>query len=95
MIANEMRTYNYFTFGEPSAYGTPQLSQEPKGTIKMAIFVTSQATQDNVNYKSANYIGLTHGTVKDTYVIEYGNEKLKVAYIQPKGRYKQVYLVKI
>lgn len=95
MIANELRTYNYFTFGEKSEYGQPQLSKEPKGTITMAIYVTSQTAQDNVNYKGANYVGLTNAPVNDTYVIEYGKEKLKVLYVQPKGRYKQVFMVNV
>lgn len=95
MINNDMRTYRFFTFGELDAYGQPQLSTEPKGTVKMAINISNQSIQDNINYKGANYIGLTMATVDDTYVIEYGEEKLKVQYVNPKGRFKQVYLVKI
>ena len=90
-----MKTYNFYTFGAPNAYGQPQLSKEVQGSIAIAIYTTSQSTQDNINYKGANYIGLTQAEVKDTYVIEYENEKLKVLYVNPKGRYKQVFLVKI
>ena len=90
-----MKTYNFYTFGAPNAYGQPQLSKEVQGSITIAIYTTSQSTQDNINYKGANYIGLTQAEVKDTYVIEYENEKLKVLYVNPKGRYKQVFLVKI
>lgn len=95
MIANEMKTYNYFTFGDNSGYGQPQLSKEPVGTIKMAIYVTNQSAQDNVNYKGANYIGLTKAVIADNYVIEYNGEKLKVLYVQPKGRYKQAFMVNV
>lgn len=95
MINSDMKTYNFYTFGAPNAYGQPQLSKEVQGSITIAIYTTSQSTQDNINYKGANYIGLTQAEVKDTYVIEYENEKLKVLYVNPKGRYKQVFLVKI
>ena len=61
----------------------------------MAIYTTSQSVQANINYASANYIGLTNSTVNDTFVIEYGAEKLKVLYVQPQGRYKQVFLVRL
>ncbi len=90
-----MKTYSYFTFGNDDAYGQPQLSKEPVGEIKIAIYTTSQAVQDNINYKSANYIGLTNAEIDDTYVIAFGEERLKVSYVHPKGRYKQAFLVKI
>lgn len=95
MIANEMNTYNYYTFGALNAYGQPTLSKDIKGTIKMAIYPLTQNTQDNVLYKNATYIGLTKAEVKDTYVIEYENIKLKVLYVNPKGRNKQVYMVSL
>jgi hypothetical protein len=95
MITTDMRLYNFFTFGEKDAYGQAKLSKEPIGQIKMAINISSQSIQDNVNYSGANYIGLTHANVDDTYVIEYGNERLKVLYINPKGRMKQVFLAKM
>ena len=92
MINTDMHLYNYFTFGEDDGYGMTQLSTEPKGQIKMAINISSQSIQDNILYKDCSYVGLTHANVDDTYVIEYGNERLKVLYVNPKGRYKQVFL---
>ena len=96
MINTDMRRYNYFTFGEDNAYGQAQLSQEAQGTVIMAINLTSQSTQDNINYKDCSYIGLTmDAKVDDTYVIEYGEERLKVLYVTPQGRYKQVFMARI
>lgn len=96
MINTDMRVYNYFTFGEKNAYGQPTLSTSPSGTLKIAIFTTSQTVQDNILYTNASYVGLTHDTnVNDTFVIEYEGKKLKVLYIQPKGRYKQVFMEKM
>lgn len=94
MINSDMHTYNYFTFGDLDEYGQETLSKEPVGTIKMAIYNTSQSIQDNINYKGATYLGLTHNAnVNDTYVIEYGEEQLKVLYVTP-GRFKQVFMAK-
>ena len=96
MISTDMRLYDYFTFGEDDGYGMPQLSTEPKGQIKMAINISSQGTQDNILYKDCTYVGLTQdANVDDTYVIRYGKGKLKVLYVNPKGRYKQVFLGEI
>jgi hypothetical protein len=92
MINASMRTYDYYTFGAKDEYGQQILSDEIQGSVKMAIFTTSQGIQDNINYKDASYIGLTRATVDDSYVIQYGEEKLKVLYIQPHGRLKQVFL---
>ena len=95
MINSQMKTYNYFTFGALDEYGQPGLSTEPAGQVKMAINISSQAVIDNINYKDATYIGLTLAEVNDTYVIEYGKERLKVLYVNPIGRYKQVFLKEI
>ena len=93
MINTDFRLYDYSTFGEDDGYGMPQLSEEPKGQIKMAINISSQSIQDNILYKDCSYVGLTQdANVDDTYVIRYGKGKLKVLYVNPKGRYKQVFL---
>ena len=95
MINADMRIYDYYTYGNKDAYGQPQLSTEVKGSVKMAINISSQSIQDNINYKDANYIGLTHALLDDTFVIQYGDKKLKVLYVNPKGRLKQVFLAEI
>ena len=92
MINADMRLYNYFTFGEKDEYGQAQLSKNPVGQVKMAINITSQSVQDNINYKDSQYVGLTHAKVNDTYVIEYGDERLKVLYVNPAGRFNQVFM---
>lgn len=95
MINADMRFYDYLIYGEKNAYGQPTLSERVRGKIKIAINTTAQAVQDNINYKDAQYIGLTHANVDDTYVIVYGEERLKVLYVNPKGRMKQVFLAKL
>lgn len=95
MITTDMREYDYFLYEGKDAYAQPQLSEEPKGTVKMAINITTQTIQENINYSGANYIGLTHSLLDDSYVIQYGDVKLKVLYVNPKGRLKQVFLAEI
>ena len=90
MINADMRLYSYHTLGAMDAYGQPQLS-ENMGLIKMAISNTSKATQDNILYNNASYIGVTHAPIDDKYVIQYGEEKLKVLYVT-KGRYNIAFL---
>lgn len=92
MINADMRSYNYYLYGAADGYGQPTLSAEPQGTIKIAIYATSQSTQDNINYKSAQYVGITHDAVTDKFVIDYKGQRLKVLYMQPSGRFNQVFL---
>ena len=92
MINADMRLYDYFTLGNKDEYGQPTLSSTPVGQIKMSINITSQNVQDNINYVNAQYIGLTNANVDDTYIIQYGNRRLKVLYVNPKGRMKQVFM---
>jgi hypothetical protein len=93
MINFDMKLYDFFTIGDNDAYGQPQVSAEPVGKVKMAIYSTSTAIQDNILYKSAEYIGLTtDAEITDRYIIQHNNERLKVLYIQNKGRFKQVFM---
>lgn len=92
MINTQMRLYDYFTYGVENSYGQPQLSQNPTGTIKIAINFLTEALGENTIYSSAQFAGLTLDDIDETYVIQYDNEKLKVLYVNPHGRFKQVFL---
>lgn len=96
MINADKREYIYFTYSEENSYGQRILSTEPQGTVKMAINTTTQQITDSIKYKEASYIGLTHdATIDDNCVIEYEGQKLKVLYIHPRGRLRQVYMAEI
>lgn len=96
MINTNFRSYDFFTFGELDSYGQPQLSTEPKGKVKMAVFTTSQNIQDNILYSNASYMGLTHDkAVNDSYVIDYNGTKLKVLYVGKQGRLQAVFMAKV
>ena len=95
MIATDMRIYNYFTLGEKNEYGERTISTTPTGTIKMALNIASQSVQDNILYKNCSYVGITHANVDDTYIIQNGNERLKVLYVNNRGRYTLVYMTNI
>lgn len=93
MFNTDMRTYDYFTLGGTDSCGQPVLSAK-QGFIKMAIYLNSQNIADNIKYRDAAYVGLTHDAkVNDSYVIQYKDSKLKVLYVNPQGRFKQVYMV--
>ena len=93
MINTDMREYPFYTYGDLNGYGQPSLSKEAQGVVKMAIYTRTQNIQDNVKYSGATYIGLTHDSnVNDTYVIDFESERLKVLYVQKRGRFIQVYL---
>lgn len=92
-----MVSYKYYKYDDNlNPYGQRQLSNEPLGEVKIAIFTTSQSIQDNINYKEANYIGLTQSKLlDDKTVIQYGDKKLKVLYVNPEARIKQIFLKEI
>jgi hypothetical protein len=94
MINADMRPYTFFTVG--TASGIPTVSEEPAGTLRMSIYNVSNAIADNIRYKDATYIGLTmDAEVDDTYIIDNYGAKLKVLYVMPKGRYKQVWMAEL
>ena len=95
MINADMRDYDYYLYGEYDGYGQPSLSNDVQGTVKMSINTITQTIQDNILYENSEYIGLTHAQVSDKYVIQYGEDRLKVLYVNPKGRYKQVFMARM
>lgn len=93
MINATMRNYDYFTIGAADEYGQEVISEAPQGKITLAIYTLSNTIGANIKYKDATYIALTQNkTINDSYVIQYGEEKLKVMYVIPFGRYYQAFL---
>ena len=95
MIITDMRDYDYYLFEDNDGYGQPRLSKEAKGKVKLAIYTSSQNVANNILYCDAQYVGVAwkHTEVNDTFVIQYGQERLKVLYVNPaRGAYKTVYL---
>lgn len=90
-----MRYYTYSSLGDLDDYGQPKESKT-KGFVKMAISLQSQSPQDNIKYKDTSYIGLTlDKRIDDKCFIHFNNQKLKVVYVNPVGRYRQVYMSEI
>lgn len=92
MISINTRAYDFYLYETANAYGQAQLSAEKKGQIKMSIFDLNKNTQDNIKYQNATFLGLTFENITDRYVIQYGETKLKVLYVMPRGRHKQVFM---
>lgn len=96
MINANMRLYDYYTFSGADKYGQQKMSETAQGKIKMSIAVASQSVQDSVLYSGAQYIGLTQNPeINDSWVIQYGEEKLKVLYVNAHSRFKAVFLAKV
>lgn len=96
MINAGMREYSYYTYSGKDSYGQPKLSETVQGSVKISINLISQSAQNNIKFNDASYIGLTlSDAVKDSFVFQYGAERLKVLYVNPAGRYKQVYMKNI
>lgn len=95
MINADMRNYEYYLYSGKDEYGQEKLTESAQGFVMMAIYITSQSIQDNINYTGASYIGLTMATVDNSYVIQYGNKRLKVLYVNAMGRYKQIFMCEI
>lgn len=95
MLNTDMREYNYYTYGEEDECGQAQLSTTIQGTVKMAVYLVSNTKEDSINFAKIQYQGITQDkNIDDTYVIEYGKQKLKVLYVI-KGRYKQVIMTRM
>jgi hypothetical protein len=87
-----MRDYSFYTLDGTDAYGQPQTT-DIVGSVKMAIYLYTQNVTDSIKYRECTYIGFTTDkSIGDNYIINYGKERLKVLYVNPVGRFRQVYL---
>lgn len=93
MINSQIKSYDYYVL-TTNDYGQDVVPTEPAGQVRMAINIITQNNQDSILYSEAEYIGLTHDKVSDTYVIQYNDTKLKVLYINEMGRYTQVFMTR-
>ena len=95
MLNAQMRRYDYYRYETDADYATQRLSDDVQGTVLMAINTISQGIQNSILYEGATYIGITHTAIDASYVIQYGEQKLKVLYVNNNGRYKLVYMANI
>lgn len=99
MIFSNMRLYDYYLVSMNEEYGQevlPEAEAEAAGQVKLSIYPTSTGTQENILYANCSYVGLTYDAeIDDRYIIQYGEVRLKVMYIQPIGRYKQVFMKRV
>ncbi len=96
MIAADMRLYDYSIFSSVEDDYGQSIEEVQEGKIKMAIYLVNETLNDNSLYSDAQYTGLTlDKNIDETYVINYDNSKLKVLYVSPQGRYKQVFLARM
>ena len=96
MIAADMRLYDYSIFSSVEDDYGQSIEEKQEGKIKMAIYLVNETLNDNSLYSDAQYTGLTlDKNIDETYVINYDNSKLKVLYVSPQGRYKQVFLARM
>ena len=93
MINSRMRAYDYYLIGDDNGYGQITLIRDDEGKpvkqgeIKVSISTISQTIADDIRYSDSTYIGLSQDrNINNTYVIQYGNELLKVQYVNPDGR---------
>lgn len=91
------RVYDYYQYEGKDSYGQPMLSTEAKGTINMAIYNTVKSVNDSVDYLREEYVGLTWDKdIDETYVIQYGDKKLKVLYVVSAPRLRnQVFMTEM
>ena len=95
MINRQMKSYSYYTLGTNDEYGQPQ-ETKADDKIKMAINFVTESIQENPLYSGAQYTGLTlNKNIDANYIIQYGDEKLKVLYVNKAGRYNQAFMARV
>ena len=93
MIRNQMKPYKYYKYGGLDEYGIPSASLKPIGEVKLSLHLLNQNISDNALYKDASFIGLTfNDDIDENWIIEEGNTKLKVLYVNHTKRFNQVFL---
>lgn len=96
MINSKMKNYTYSrTSKDIDDYGMPVIINE-EGTIKMSINFVNETINENSLYSGAQYVGLTlNKQIDANYIIQYGEEKLKVLYVNKEGKYNQVFMARV
>ena len=95
MINTNMKSYNYYVLDEYDDYGQVK-ETAASDKIKMSINFASESIQESPLYSGAQFVGLTlNKDVNASYIIQYGDEKLKVLYVNPAGRLKQVFMARM
>ena len=82
-----------FAFGEVDEYGQETLDLENSSTIHLTFGLFNHHDTEDVRYQDVEYTGLTFDNLTDNNVIQIGDNKYKVKFVNPYGRINQVFLI--
>jgi hypothetical protein len=82
------------TMGGQDEYGQDLNAPISQSSITLTFGLYTHQQTDDIRYQDVEYTGLTVYDVADNQVIQIGDKKYKVLFVNPFGRMKQVFLKK-
>lgn len=93
VINRSMREALKFALGADDEYGQATLDTENPSTIHLTFGLYNHKEVEDVRYQDVEYTGLTFDNLTDNDVIQLGEDKYKVKFVNPFGRINQVFLI--
>jgi hypothetical protein len=93
VINREMRQAQMYSLGVMDEYGQEEIDLENAVPIQLTFGLYNHHDTEDVRYQDVEYTGLTHSVVSDKNIIQIGETKYKVKFVNPFGRLNQVFLI--
>lgn len=93
VINRDMREALVYVLGENDEYGQPTLNPENPIKITLTFGLFNHSPVEDPRYQDVMYTGLTTYNLTDKNVIQIGDSKFKVKFVNPFGRLNQVFLI--
>ena len=93
VINRSMREALKFSLAADDEYGQATLDTENPSTIHLTFGLYNPKEVADVRYQDVEYTGLTFDNLTDNDVIQLGEDKYKVKFVNPFGRISQVFLI--
>jgi len=95
VINRSMHQAQVLMLGEDDEYGQPQIVEAPLPSITLSFGLYTHSSVEDPRYQDVEYTGLTTHEVNDKMVLQIGDERYKVLFVNPFGRINQVFLKSI
>lgn len=95
MINREMRKANLITYAPGvDEYGQPRKGEQSKRDIELTFRIYSHSPVEDIRFNEVTHTGLTADkTITDTNAIELEGKTYNIKFVNPEGRFAQLFMV--
>lgn len=93
MISRELIKATLITYDGIDEYGQEGINPINQTPIEITFGIYKHQPTEDIRFQNVEYVGLTKASVNDSQAIKIGDKEYKIQFVNPFGRYKEVFMI--